>query len=63
MGKWFARFKVGDFKLEDQEHSGRPSASDEDQVKILDPEKLEFIKVLLPVRPPKGQELRINVQK
>ncbi|XP_050480294.1 histone-lysine N-methyltransferase SETMAR-like [Bombus huntii] len=33
--KWFARFKVGDFNLEDQERPGRPSTTDEDQVKTL----------------------------
>jgi len=33
--KWFARFKAGDFNLEDQERSGRPSTTDEDQIKTL----------------------------
>jgi len=36
--KWFARFKAGDFKslhLENQEPSGRPSITDEDQIKTL----------------------------
>ena len=33
--KWFARFKAGDFNLEDQEHPGRPSTTDEDQIKTL----------------------------
>jgi len=28
--KWFARFKVGDFNLEDQERLGRPSTTDKD---------------------------------
>ena len=28
--KWFARFKAGDFNLEDQERPGRPSITDED---------------------------------
>jgi len=32
--KWFARFKAGDFNLEDQER-GRPSTIDEDQIKTL----------------------------
>ncbi|XP_018050476.1 PREDICTED: histone-lysine N-methyltransferase SETMAR-like [Atta colombica] len=30
-----ARFKAGDFNLEDQELPGRPSTTDEDQIKIL----------------------------
>jgi len=33
--KWFARFKAGDFNLEDQECPGRPSITDEDQIKTL----------------------------
>ncbi|XP_018046256.1 PREDICTED: histone-lysine N-methyltransferase SETMAR-like [Atta colombica] len=33
--KWFARFKAGDFNLEDQERPGRPSTTDEDQIKTL----------------------------
>ncbi|XP_012060168.1 PREDICTED: histone-lysine N-methyltransferase SETMAR-like [Atta cephalotes] len=33
--KWFARFKAGDFNLEDQERPGRPSITDEDQIKTL----------------------------
>ena len=31
--KWFVRFKAGDFNLE--ERPGRPSTTDEDQIKIL----------------------------
>ncbi|EZA53651.1 Histone-lysine N-methyltransferase SETMAR, partial [Ooceraea biroi] len=33
--KWFARFKRGDFNVEDQERSGRPSAVDDDQIAAL----------------------------
>jgi len=33
--KWFARFKTGDFNLEDQECPGRPSTTDEDEIKTL----------------------------
>jgi len=33
--KWFARFKTDDFNLEDQERPGRPSTTDEDQIKTL----------------------------
>ena len=33
--KWFARFKTGDFNLEDQERPGKPSTTDEDQIKTL----------------------------
>ncbi|XP_012057453.1 PREDICTED: histone-lysine N-methyltransferase SETMAR-like [Atta cephalotes] len=33
--KWFARFKADDFNLEDQECPGKPSITDEDQIKIL----------------------------
>ena len=33
--KWFARFKAGDFNLEDQERLGRPSTTDEDLLKTL----------------------------
>ncbi|CAK9833044.1 Histone-lysine N-methyltransferase SETMAR [Anthophora retusa] len=33
--KWFARFKAGDFDLEDQERPGRPSTRDEDLVKTV----------------------------
>ncbi|XP_018053785.1 PREDICTED: histone-lysine N-methyltransferase SETMAR-like [Atta colombica] len=33
--KWFARFKAGDFNLEDQECPDRPSTTDEDQIKTL----------------------------
>jgi len=32
--KWFARFKAGDFNLEDQECPGRLSIIDEDQIKM-----------------------------
>ena len=35
MRKWFARFKADDFNLEDQERPGRPSTTDEDQIKTL----------------------------
>ena len=35
MRKWFARFKVDDFNLEDQERPSRPSTTDEDQIKTL----------------------------
>ncbi|CAK9808456.1 Histone-lysine N-methyltransferase SETMAR [Anthophora quadrimaculata] len=31
--KWFARFKAGNFDLEDQERQGRPSTTDEDLIK------------------------------
>jgi len=33
--KWFARFKTGDSNLEDQERPGKPSTTDEDQIKTL----------------------------
>ncbi|XP_017795782.1 PREDICTED: histone-lysine N-methyltransferase SETMAR-like [Habropoda laboriosa] len=33
--KWSARFKAGDFSLEDQERLGRPSTRDEDQIKTM----------------------------
>lgn len=33
--KWFARFKAGDLNLDDQERLGRPSTTDEDQIKAL----------------------------
>jgi len=33
--KWFARFKTGDFNLEDQERPDRSFTTDEDQIKIL----------------------------
>jgi len=33
--KWFARFKAGDFNLEDQEGPGKPSITGEDQIKTL----------------------------
>ncbi|CAK9796093.1 Histone-lysine N-methyltransferase SETMAR [Anthophora plagiata] len=33
MRKWFARFKAGDSNFEDQERPGRPSTTDEDQIK------------------------------
>lgn len=33
--KWFSRFKAGDFNLEDQERPGRPSTTDEDQIRTL----------------------------
>ena len=33
--KWFARFKAGDFNLEDQESPSRLSITDEDQIKTL----------------------------
>ena len=35
MRKWFARFKTGDFNLEDQERPGKSSTTDEDQIKTL----------------------------
>lgn len=35
MRKWFTRFKTGDFNLENQEGSARPSATDEDLIKIV----------------------------
>ncbi|XP_078051850.1 uncharacterized protein LOC144477998, partial [Augochlora pura] len=31
--KWFARFKAGNFDLEDQERPGRPSTTDEDMIR------------------------------
>lgn len=31
--RWFARFKAGDFDLEDQEHPGRSSVTDENLIK------------------------------
>ncbi|KAK2589284.1 hypothetical protein KPH14_007837 [Odynerus spinipes] len=31
--KWFARFKAGNFDLEDQERPGRPSTADKDLIK------------------------------
>ena len=31
--KWFAKFKAGDFNLEDQERPGRAATTDEDQIK------------------------------
>ncbi|EZA50238.1 Histone-lysine N-methyltransferase SETMAR [Ooceraea biroi] len=33
--KWFAKFRAGDFNLKDQERSGRPSTTDDDQIKTL----------------------------
>jgi len=33
--KWFARFKAGDFNLEDQERPSKPSTTDVDQIKTL----------------------------
>ena len=33
--KWFARFKTGDFNLEDQKRPDRSFITDEDQIKIL----------------------------
>ena len=35
MRKWFARFKADDFNFEDQERPGKPSTTDEDQIKTL----------------------------
>ena len=32
---WFARFKAGDFNLEDQERPSKLSITNEDQIKIL----------------------------
>ncbi|XP_012061193.1 PREDICTED: histone-lysine N-methyltransferase SETMAR-like [Atta cephalotes] len=42
MRKWFARFKTGDFNLEDQECPGRPSTTDEDQIKRLIENNLRY---------------------
>ncbi|XP_076303041.1 histone-lysine N-methyltransferase SETMAR-like [Lasioglossum baleicum] len=33
MRKWFARFKAGNFDLEDRERPGRPSTTDEDMIR------------------------------
>ncbi|EZA61570.1 Histone-lysine N-methyltransferase SETMAR [Ooceraea biroi] len=33
--KWFAKFRAGDFNLKDQERSGRPSTTDDDQIETL----------------------------
>nr|XP_003708364.1 PREDICTED: histone-lysine N-methyltransferase SETMAR-like [Megachile rotundata] len=33
--KWFARFKTGDFELEDQKRSGRPSTTDKNVIKSI----------------------------
>lgn len=33
--KWFARFKNGNFELEDQERSGRPSVADDDLISTI----------------------------
>lgn len=33
--KWFAKFRAGDFNVKDQERSGRPSSTDDDQLKTL----------------------------
>ncbi|RLU19787.1 hypothetical protein DMN91_008346 [Ooceraea biroi] len=33
--KWFAKFRAGDFNLKDQERSGKPSTTDDDQLKTL----------------------------
>ena len=33
--KWFAKFKNGNFDIEDTPHSGRPSEFDEDHLKAL----------------------------
>lgn len=33
--KWFAKFRAGDFNLKDQERTGRPSITDDDQLKTL----------------------------
>ncbi|XP_043258028.1 histone-lysine N-methyltransferase SETMAR-like [Colletes gigas] len=33
--EWFAKFKDGDFNLEDRPRSGRPSTVDDDQIKVL----------------------------
>ncbi|XP_053976446.1 histone-lysine N-methyltransferase SETMAR-like [Hylaeus volcanicus] len=33
--KWFAKFKDGNFNLEDEVRSGRPSTTDKDQIKTL----------------------------
>ncbi|XP_018058409.1 PREDICTED: histone-lysine N-methyltransferase SETMAR-like [Atta colombica] len=40
--KWFARFKTSDFNLEDQELPGRPSTTDEDQIKTLIENNLRY---------------------
>ncbi|EZA55050.1 Histone-lysine N-methyltransferase SETMAR [Ooceraea biroi] len=33
--KWFAKFRASDFNLKDQERSGRPSTTDDNQIKTL----------------------------
>ncbi|KAL6418134.1 hypothetical protein ACFW04_012316 [Cataglyphis niger] len=40
---WFARFKAGDFNLEDQERPDRPSITDEDQIKTLIENNLRYM--------------------
>jgi len=33
MSKWFKRFKNSDFDINDKEHSGRPAAVEEDELR------------------------------
>ncbi|KAM0730355.1 Histone-lysine N-methyltransferase SETMAR [Formica fusca] len=33
--KWFARFRIGNFDLEDRERSGKPAVVDDDQIVTL----------------------------
>jgi len=40
--KWFVRFKADNFNLEDQEGPGRPSTTDENQIKTLIENNLRY---------------------